>query len=219
MSHLDVVTLSPSSQDQLIWLGDKNWIFSVKKVYDSAVVLDNPPSFPSSKVWSKAWPHKVGFFLWQACLGRIATMDNLHKRNMALSSSSLCPMCNGLDESVDHLLVQCSIVSNIWSYFFHSAGRSIVTGRSVREVLVSWKGLDISEQGKQLWRRLPAAIMWVFWLSRNAKVFSGKEIKVPDIIRDIKIQVFNWTKSHSCFSGVNISSIIVGWDQFFIRPP
>ncbi|RZC80538.1 hypothetical protein C5167_043115 [Papaver somniferum] len=71
---------------------------------------------------------------------------------------------------------------------------------SVERVVVSWKGYNLMEQGKQLWRKLQAAIMWVVWLARNAKFFNSKDIKVPDIIRDIKIQAFNWAKGASCFA-------------------
>lgn len=42
MKHLDAVSLSTCEDDQLIWLGDKKGIFSVKKAYDVAMVSVNP---------------------------------------------------------------------------------------------------------------------------------------------------------------------------------
>ncbi|MCL7046515.1 hypothetical protein MKW94_015293, partial [Papaver nudicaule] len=148
----------------------------------------------------------------------LSTMDNLHRRNMALTSSSSCQLCSNNIETVVHLLIGCPVVFDIWCYFLRSAGRRTVLPQSVQALFVSWKRINSSEQGKQLWRRLPAAIMWVIWLSRNAKIYAAKEIKVSDIIRDIKIHAFNWAKGASCFAGIDTSTVIVGWDQFFRRP-
>ncbi|XP_026419751.1 uncharacterized protein LOC113315710 [Papaver somniferum] len=123
---------------------------------------------------------------------------------MALDSSSVCQRCSSNVESVDHLLIHCHVVYDIWFYFLRSAGRLSAMPQSVERVVVSWKGYNLMEQGKQLWRKLQAAIMWVVWLARNAKFFNSKDIKVPDIIRDIKIQAFNWAKGASCFAGTEL---------------
>lgn len=146
-------------------------------------------------------------------------MDNLHRLNMALDSSSVYQLCSNDVESVDHLLIHCPVVYGVRFYFLRFAGRLSAMLQSVERVVVSRKCYNIMDQDKQLWRRLLTTIMWVVWLARNAKIFSSKEIKVPDIIKDIKIQAFNRAKRATCFAGINTSLVIAGWEQFFIRPP
>ncbi|MCL7024264.1 hypothetical protein MKW94_009991 [Papaver nudicaule] len=213
------INVDPEVDDALIWLGDKRGIFSVKAAYSNYNQGNlQSVAFPNSKVWSHAWPHRVGFFLWQACLGRLPTMTNLHQRRTATTQSILCKLCNNSDESVDHLLLHCPAISSIWSYFCGGLIGTTVMLTSVRDFISNWRSHNHPAQGKQLWKRLPAAILWGVWKARNALTFSGKQFKVRDVIRDIKIDTFNWAKSSPCFRNVDTSTIIVGWENFFLNP-
>lgn len=88
-SHLDAIGFSPDEEDLLVWVGDKSGQFSVKSAYIAASSQQvGVQDFPSRRVWSRMWPHKVAFFLWQNVLNRLPTMDNLHKRNTNLISPS-----------------------------------------------------------------------------------------------------------------------------------
>ncbi|KAI3903985.1 hypothetical protein MKW92_045227, partial [Papaver armeniacum] len=217
---LDSIVLFPDQEDNLIWLGDKKGIYSVKAAYLNQIQGTVPVTlFPSSKVWSRAWPHRFGFFLWQACLNRLPTLSNLHKRHSALDSPNICYLCGNSEETEDHLLVRCPSSSCVWNYFTNVVGNPNVTLNSVREVVVGWKFSPISAQGFQLWKRLPAAIPWGLWKARNVVAFSGKTFKLHKVIRDIKVDVFNWSKSMDCFKGINTSNnVIVGWEHFFLNP-
>ncbi|KAI3899301.1 hypothetical protein MKW92_024322 [Papaver armeniacum] len=215
---LESIVIIPDQEDQLIYLGNKKGTFSVKAAYVNLSQGTNPAiPFPSSKIWSRAWPHRVGFFLCQVCLNRLPTLSNLHKRRSALTSPNLCYLCGAVEETEDHLLLKCPLASTVWNYFI-----SLVDGASmlqnVKDVIVGWKSSPLPAQGTQLWKRLPAAIPWGLWKARNAIAFSGKSFKLNDVIRDIKIDAFNWSKGLECVKGINTSNVIVGWAQFFLNP-
>ncbi|KAI3902114.1 hypothetical protein MKW92_019218, partial [Papaver armeniacum] len=93
-----------------------------------------------------------------------------------------------------------------------------VVHQTVKDVISDWKEINFSERGRQLWKRLPAAIMWGLWKARNAIVFDGQIFKLIEVIRDIKIDTFNWVKGLHCFKGVNTSLVLVEWENFFVTP-
>jgi hypothetical protein len=59
-------------------------------------------------------------FLWSAAWNRILTCDNLMCRGYSMHS--WCCMCRCSGESVDHLLIHCTMVGVLWSYVFRSFG-------------------------------------------------------------------------------------------------
>ena len=63
---------------------------------------------------------KTAFFSWTAALGRLLTIDNLRKRHLILVD--WCCMCKQSGESVDHLLLHCSLAHELWSMVFGLVG-------------------------------------------------------------------------------------------------
>ena len=66
-------------------------------------------SFP----WKPKVPSRVAFLVWTAALGNILTIDNLRK--WVILILNWCCTCKRYGESVDHLLIHCSFVSDLWS--------------------------------------------------------------------------------------------------------
>ena len=58
----------------------------------------------------------VCFFAWTVALGKVLTMDNLRKRGMVVMDW-IC-MCKSNRESVDHLLLHCTIAWELWALLF-----------------------------------------------------------------------------------------------------
>ena len=69
-------------------------------------------SFPWRSIWEQKVPSKVAFFVWTAALGTILTIDNLRKKKVLILD--WCYMCKSNAESVDHLLLHCPIVFELW---------------------------------------------------------------------------------------------------------
>lgn len=110
---LNSIVFSLDEDDELVWVGEFSGAFSVKSAYQLDTLTTSNPSFPRKKIWSNAWPHKIGFFLWQLVLDSLPTIDNLQHRNCALSvfggssATNLCSLCNNVLESGTHLFWNC----------------------------------------------------------------------------------------------------------------
>jgi hypothetical protein len=58
-------------------------------------------------------PSRVAFFVWTVTLGKILTLDNLQKMNVIVMEWRY--MCKQCGESIDHLLLHCEVVTEIWN--------------------------------------------------------------------------------------------------------
>ena len=71
-------------------------------------------------MWGSKVLLKVAFFLWATALNSISTLDNLIKRKLAVINR--CIMCKCSRETVEHLLLHCSIAQELWSFAFTAFG-------------------------------------------------------------------------------------------------
>ena len=110
--------------DKVCWKLAMNRGFEVWGFYLSLY----PPtiiSFPSKMVWQLRVPPRVAFFSWSASLGKILTMDNLWKS---------CIIVLDCGESVDHLLLHCSIEYELWYLVFCLFGIRLLSCSSLGRV-------------------------------------------------------------------------------------
>ena len=99
-------TMRGFSPDKVCWKPARNRDFEVRGCYGSfytPIVV----SFPWRMIWQSKVPPRVAFFPWSASLGKILTTDNFHKRCVIVLN--WCYMCKRFGESMDHLLLHCSI--------------------------------------------------------------------------------------------------------------
>ena len=73
-------------------------------------------NFPRKLIWNNCIHPKVSFFVWEAWWGKVLTMEQLKKRGRHLASR--CPLCGKEEESLDHLLLYCTKVYNLWAFIF-----------------------------------------------------------------------------------------------------
>ncbi|RVW25474.1 putative ribonuclease H protein [Vitis vinifera] len=105
--------LNPLLEDRMLWKETKDGIFSVKSLY-SSLASRRDVQFPYSNIWSICVPTKVSFFAWEAYWGKVLTLDQLKKRGRSLANR--CFLCGMEEESIDHILIQCSKARGLWSY-------------------------------------------------------------------------------------------------------
>ncbi|XP_010520746.1 PREDICTED: uncharacterized protein LOC104799794 [Tarenaya hassleriana] len=115
---LRIASLLPPRQsaesDRLYWCSSRDGKCTVKSAYNS-LLPDNITS--SHTIWSVIWkwgdPERIRTFLWLACNNRLLTNMARFKRN--LSSSGQCPLGCPSDESVLHVLRDCSVAKVLWN--------------------------------------------------------------------------------------------------------
>jgi hypothetical protein len=66
-----------------------------------------------NNIWKSVAPSKVIAFTWQLLLDRIPTKNNLILRGIAYDSGTVCPLCNGYDESSIHLFFHGEIAAKV----------------------------------------------------------------------------------------------------------
>lgn len=67
------------------------------------------------KLWNNFVPPKISLFAWKVCHNRVLTGDVLYKRGII--PAACCVGCIvGKEETANHLLLECSIALNVWTY-------------------------------------------------------------------------------------------------------
>ncbi|GJT99863.1 RNA-directed DNA polymerase, eukaryota, reverse transcriptase zinc-binding domain protein [Tanacetum coccineum] len=94
------------------WILDNDDVFTVHatRVHLDSCLLHS--CSPSTR-WSKTLPRKVNIFVCRLSLDRLPTRLNLSLRGLDIPSI-MCPMCNNVVESVDHVFFGCDLSSNVW---------------------------------------------------------------------------------------------------------
>jgi len=101
------------ADDRLVWSLSKRGLFEVKSYYEVLNRKDDP-SFPWKSIWCVKASAREAFFVWTAALGKISTHDNLRKMNFVVIE--WCCMRKKSGESIEHMLLHCEVVRDLWSY-------------------------------------------------------------------------------------------------------
>jgi hypothetical protein len=172
------------------WHLRKNGRFDVRSFYDA--LRDSPHVvFPWRSIWRTKAPRRVRFFVWSAAWNKILTCDNLAKRGYTLVSWCCMCCCNG--ETVDHLLIHCSVASALWSWILGVFGVPWVLPQSVVELLFSWWN-GLGRHSSDVWNLVPLCLMWIVWKERNSRTFedgSSTDIQLRDYFA---ANLFEWAK-------------------------
>jgi len=158
-------------KDLVTWkLGEKG-SFSVNSVYNA--LTSNYVSPYHKQVWKGRIPAKIKNFLWLVMNNAILTKDNLIKRKWV--GSPQCHFCDE-DETVSHLLFQCSMARAVWAVVAHS----IKANNVPRSLQQCWAWCERwLPAGKKFHTSGIAAICWSIWRIRNSICFEGKKVSSP----------------------------------------
>lgn len=158
--------------DKMVWGNSKEGQYTVKGNYylmcSQNGLLNN---WPWKHVWKIRLPPKVTCFTWLALNDAILTQDNLCKKKIVLVNR--CYMCYQASENVNHLLMHCPVVADIWNCFLSFFGLHWVFPQSVKEAYSSWILWKVDKAIKRIWRMIPAIIFWCVWNERNRRCFDG----------------------------------------------
>ena len=84
------------------------------------------------------------------------TLGQLKKWGRALANR--CFLCGKDEETIDHLLLHCSVARLLWDLLLAIFGVSRVFPKSVRETLVSWQGSCVGKNRKKAWMAVPLTL-------------------------------------------------------------
>ncbi|XP_076948386.1 uncharacterized protein LOC143620614 [Bidens hawaiensis] len=170
--------------DSWVWLGDKEGVFLVRSVkgmfLKSNVVWNN-----FVMKWSKWVPAKCNIHAWRADINRIPTRGALESKNIRVEDN-LCVFCEMGVETADHLFTHCAFAAIVWEHISRWCKIPHIFSFSVKNLLELHKTVKLGEKEKEVFHGLVIVACWRIWKARNEKVYEGKEVKIEDLIGDIK---------------------------------
>ncbi|XP_024004507.1 uncharacterized protein LOC112081888 [Eutrema salsugineum] len=109
-----------ATEDRYIWPFTKDCRYTVKSGYWFATHHDQddiimPPTGDKElkmKIWNIKLLPKIQHFLWRALSGALPTAESLIKRG--IQADPICQRCCLYDETINHVLFECSQAKSIW---------------------------------------------------------------------------------------------------------
>lgn len=134
--------------DKIVWSASPSSEFSVSSVYKSVVNSLGPYLKISKLVLLNYIPPKVQIFGWLAWKKKVKTKEFLHKVGVLNgNNSTVCVFCNIASESVDHVLIYCPFVWQIWANIMNLWDVQGAIPSSVDQLLVWWAGGMMKKMG------------------------------------------------------------------------
>jgi hypothetical protein len=197
-SFLDLlytIKVKLNSDDTMCWKPAPQKGFKVSSYYR---VLSSREDiyFPWKSIWQPKVPSQVAFFVWVASLGKILTADNLQNQNIILVS--WCCLCKADGETVDHLLLHCSLSRELWNMILALFGVQWVMPRTVLDLLACWQGSFGKHWHVEIWRCIPHCLMWCIWRERNIRSFEGVEQPLLRLKNNFLKTLFEWVCASGC---------------------
>ena len=108
--------LDPAQHDTITWSWEASGCYSARTAY--AAKFWGRQVVPTSEfTWKSRAPAPCRFFTWLAIQDRCWTSDRLARRG--LDHQDCCPMCSQEEESINHILLQCVVVREVWTAICH----------------------------------------------------------------------------------------------------
>jgi hypothetical protein len=139
--------------------------------------LDTHQPFQHRKIWKWKIPLKIKIFLWFLQKGAVMSKDILVKKNWKVSQNCVC--CN-LNETIQHLFIDCPLAKMIWRFIFYATNLS--QPRSINHMFGNWLSNQHKDFKQPIWVGV-AAVCWAIWKCRNDIVF--KKMKFNLILQVI----------------------------------
>ena len=151
-----------------------------------AFSLMHPVPLPRDKLWQFVWAHgtwpKVSTFLWLLSHKRILTWDNLLKQGFI--GPSQCPNCKQNIETIQHLMLTCTLASKLCEKICFRSQRSKPQG-DLTSIMRLWpKHPYNSPILNTLWQIIPGLLFWSLWKERNRRIFKHQSTPLDIIWRN-----------------------------------
>ena len=138
----------------------------------------------------------------EAKQNRIPSKVALIKRGAHVNAIT-CDVCQVIDETTDHLLIECSVAKEVWSKVEQWCGiaNSILECTTVKEVLAKDRRWGNCPKEKKVAEAIKYGTIWCLWKARNERVFRNIRSQPAKIVDNIKSVLFAWIK-HRIKKGV-----------------
>ena len=127
--------------------------------------------------------------MWLVPHKKILTWDNIRKRGV--QGPSRCLLCEAQEETMEHLLNNCTFTSWLWDLFVAIFQQSVRDRRSIFSTLINWrKNFANNEILNSTWALIPSFIIWNVWKDRNTRIFNGEKKPLQHLLE----LILKWLK-------------------------
>ena len=195
MSILDTGNICQETQDRLVWRGDPKGAFSVKSAYQ--ILTQQTAYVPMDSIYRALWQAKAMpkalITAWRVILDRLPTTANLIRRGVPVVSS-VCVMCNQLQETSQHLFLDCVVTQRVWYGCYRWIGIVGAQSNEIRNHLENFYLIHLSNEQNQVWRGVWVVIIRSIWEQRNQVVFKGGVPDAKEILQKAQLLSWLWLK-------------------------
>ena len=153
--------------DSMCWKLRQNGEFDVKSFYH-ALDVKVDIEFPWRAIWRVKASRRVSFFMWSVAWGRILTCDNLMCCGYIMVG--WCCMCCNDGETGNHLLIHCTLASDLWNLVLRSFGVPWEFPNNIADLLFGWFNC-FGKHNCSVGNLVPLCLMWTVWHERNSRIF------------------------------------------------
>ncbi|GJY17557.1 RNA-directed DNA polymerase, eukaryota, partial [Tanacetum coccineum] len=146
--------------------------------------------------WIKTIPIKVNVFGWKLHLDRLPTRSNLLKRGIQVQSS-LCPICNVLQEDTSHLFFSCDVALAISRLICRWWNVSWSPVDSYSGWLEWFNSIRLGSKLKGILEGVFYVSWWCLWNFRNQLLFASKKPRKETLFDDVVSRSFIWSNSRN----------------------
>ena len=112
-------------------------------------------------------------FLWLVLHKQFLTWDNLLKRGFI--GPSQCILCEEQEETMDHLLDQCSFSSELWDRIASICKRIDCCRGNISKTIKHWHNHPYQNPIlNRIWQLILGFLIWNIWKERNLRIFEGR---------------------------------------------
>ncbi|GLJ21870.1 hypothetical protein SUGI_0409020 [Cryptomeria japonica] len=106
-------------------------------------------------------------------------------KTIGIVGPSWCVMCMRDEESTNHVLYNCPVVSSCWEWFLDMVELETVKNAEMKDFLSSWPNSFNSKWG-DIWLEGSALLVWHVWKERNKRIFKEISLSNDKLILMIK---------------------------------
>ncbi|KAL7616874.1 hypothetical protein Lser_V15G04043 [Lactuca serriola] len=138
-------------------------------------------------VWYNNCIPRNSFILWMAVLNRLKTQDRV--RGWEVAGKLLCPFCEIVPDSHNHLFFNCDYTSRIWRYFCIKVGLNLKTVEWNDLILMLSRMLNLKTGENLIIKCMIASCVSHIWRERNSRVFGSRRTSVEGVIAIIENEI------------------------------
>ncbi|KAB2605937.1 S ribonuclease [Pyrus ussuriensis x Pyrus communis] len=193
--------------DRLIWVAEKDGLFSTKSAYlvartggnvggeeTTTSEMDGELKHMWKALWRACVPEKVKICVWRCCLDALPTRANLMRRKVITNDA--CQFCQGESETVEHVFLSFPRSASIW----FASPLCLRTDRQLHGGFRIW----LVEVAGLLARQsfdLALILIWGIWKERNSFLWNGRALNQVEIVCKSQAWLQEFRKWHDSKKG------------------